>query len=305
MSAHDPLDPLDELIARLERAAEQLRSGELSADAAATLVEDCAALATQASAELERRARSELHAPRPGRTRCCAGPAVDSRLRERRATRDHLRAEVEELPGGDALLRGAADGGAGGGDALLAAGGRQAHPPGARAGDARARSGSSTREVLPLAGAIELIHTYSLIHDDLPAMDDDELRRGQPTCHVASARTWRSSPGDGLYAEAFHQLLPSSAPRPSGCWRAAAELAARDGRQRHGGRPVRRRQGLAPRGPAGLRRLHELKTGRLIAASVMCVLLLARRGRTCDNRPCAVSRQSWVCCSRSSTTSST
>jgi hypothetical protein len=66
MSAHDPLDPLDDLIGRLERAAEQLRSGELSSDAAATLVEDCAALATQASSELERRARSELHAPAPG-----------------------------------------------------------------------------------------------------------------------------------------------------------------------------------------------------------------------------------------------
>ncbi len=62
----DPLDPLNELIGRLERAAEQLRSGELSADAAATLVEDCAALANQAGTELESRARSELHAPLPG-----------------------------------------------------------------------------------------------------------------------------------------------------------------------------------------------------------------------------------------------
>ncbi|HEX4108841.1 MAG TPA: hypothetical protein VHX88_11940 [Solirubrobacteraceae bacterium] len=52
-------DALDELIGRLERAAEQLRSGELSPDAAATLVEDCAALATQASAELDRRSRLE------------------------------------------------------------------------------------------------------------------------------------------------------------------------------------------------------------------------------------------------------
>ncbi len=66
MSAIDALDPLDDLIDRLERAAEQLRSGELSSDAAATLVEDCAALATQASTELERRVRSELHAPLPG-----------------------------------------------------------------------------------------------------------------------------------------------------------------------------------------------------------------------------------------------
>jgi hypothetical protein len=56
---------IDELIARLERAAEQLRSGELSADAAATLVEDCAVLATQASAELERLARAEATPPPP------------------------------------------------------------------------------------------------------------------------------------------------------------------------------------------------------------------------------------------------
>ena len=45
--------------------------------------------------------------------------------------------------------------------------------------------GRAPDEVLPLAAAIEMIHTYSLIHDDLPAMDDDELRRGKPTCHVA------------------------------------------------------------------------------------------------------------------------
>ena len=57
---------LDDLIDRLERAAEQLRSGELSTDAAATLVEDCAALAAQASAELERLARASQHEPLPG-----------------------------------------------------------------------------------------------------------------------------------------------------------------------------------------------------------------------------------------------
>jgi hypothetical protein len=59
-------DLLDDLITRLERAAEQLRSGELSSDAAATMVEDCAALATQAGAELERRARADISAPAPG-----------------------------------------------------------------------------------------------------------------------------------------------------------------------------------------------------------------------------------------------
>ena len=57
---------LDDLVGQLERAAEQLRSGDLSADAAATVVEDCAALASQASAELDRRAREAQRDPLPG-----------------------------------------------------------------------------------------------------------------------------------------------------------------------------------------------------------------------------------------------
>ena len=65
-AGHDEDATLDELVERLERAAEQLRSGDLSADAAATVVEDCAALASQASAELERRAREAGRDPLPG-----------------------------------------------------------------------------------------------------------------------------------------------------------------------------------------------------------------------------------------------
>jgi exonuclease VII small subunit len=57
---------LDDMISRLERAAEQLRSGELSQDAAASMVEDCAALATQAASELEELTRAEVPAPPPG-----------------------------------------------------------------------------------------------------------------------------------------------------------------------------------------------------------------------------------------------
>jgi hypothetical protein len=60
------VERLDDLITRLERAAEQLRSGELSADAAATMVEDCAVLATQAAAELEQLTRAEVSGPPPG-----------------------------------------------------------------------------------------------------------------------------------------------------------------------------------------------------------------------------------------------
>ncbi len=66
MSEQPSMQRLDELVERLERAAEQLRSGELSADAAATLVEDCAALATQASNELDRLARAEISPTAPG-----------------------------------------------------------------------------------------------------------------------------------------------------------------------------------------------------------------------------------------------
>jgi hypothetical protein len=60
------VEHLDDVITRLERAAEQLRSGELSSDAAATLVEDCAALATQAASELEALTRAEASVPPPG-----------------------------------------------------------------------------------------------------------------------------------------------------------------------------------------------------------------------------------------------
>jgi len=61
--------------------------------------------------------------------------------------------------------------------------------------------------VLPLAAAIELIHTYSLIHDDLPAMDDDRLRRGRPTCHVAFGEDVAILAGDGLFAEAMRLVV--------------------------------------------------------------------------------------------------
>ncbi|HLL91940.1 MAG TPA: polyprenyl synthetase family protein, partial [Solirubrobacteraceae bacterium] len=89
--------------------------------------------------------------------------------------------------------------------------------------------GVGQREVLPLAGAIELIHTYSLIHDDLPAMDDDALRRGQPTCHVKFGEDVAILAGDALYAEAFGHLLARQRSTPEQVLAAAAELAAATG----------------------------------------------------------------------------
>jgi geranylgeranyl diphosphate synthase type II len=128
---------------------------------------------------------------------------------------------------------------------------------------------------LPLAGAIELIHTYSLIHDDLPAMDDDALRRGQPTCHVKFGEDVAILAGDGLYAEAFHHLLSERTAPPERILAAAAELAAATGVGGMVGGQYADVSPLTPSGPQALRRLHELKTGRLIGASVLCVLRLA------------------------------
>ena len=134
--------------------------------------------------------------------------------------------------------------------------------------------GLPQREVLPLAGAIELIHTYSLIHDDLPAMDDDDLRRGQPTCHVKFGEGVAILAGDGLYAEAFRHLLIHQRAAPERVLAAAAELATATGVNGMVGGQYADISAPAPDGPAALRRLHELKTGRLIGASVLCVLLL-------------------------------
>jgi len=66
--------------------------------------------------------------------------------------------------------------------------------------------GGHAAAVLPAACAIELIHTYSLIHDDLPAMDDDSMRRGRPTLHVVAGEGMAILAGDGLLTEAFHVL---------------------------------------------------------------------------------------------------
>ena len=75
--------------------------------------------------------------------------------------------------------------------------------------------GGDPGEALPVACALEMIHTYSLIHDDLPAMDDDDLRRGQPTCHKKFGEATAILAGDGLLTEAFHTLA-AEAPRFEG-----------------------------------------------------------------------------------------
>jgi geranylgeranyl diphosphate synthase type II len=131
------------------------------------------------------------------------------------------------------------------------------------------------RWALPLAAAVELIHTYSLIHDDLPAMDDDDLRRGRPTCHVAFGEDVAILAGDGLYAEAFSLLLSEQQAEAERLLAAARELAMATGVRGMVGGQYIDVAGTALPGADGLRHLHELKTGRLIAASIECVLILA------------------------------
>src|SRR3954452_21799396 len=95
----------------------------------------------------------------------------------------------------------------------LLAGGKRIRPVLALA-TARA-IGRDAAEVLPFAAALELIHTYSLIHDDLPAMDDDDLRRGRPTNHKAHGEDVAILAGDGLYAEAFRHVLTAQRAEPA------------------------------------------------------------------------------------------
>ena len=130
--------------------------------------------------------------------------------------------------------------------------------------------GAGGEKVLPLAAAIELIHTYSLIHDDLPAMDDDDLRRGRPTCHVKYGEDVAILAGDALYAEAFRHLLTDQEGDPASVLAAGRELAAATGVDGMvGGQYID-----VADADVDLRTLHQLKTGRLICAAVTCTLHL-------------------------------
>jgi geranylgeranyl diphosphate synthase, type II len=134
--------------------------------------------------------------------------------------------------------------------------------------------GAEPGSMLPAAAAIELIHTYSLIHDDLPAMDDDDLRRGRATSHVVFGENVAILAGDGLFAEALRLFTEQQQGEPSAVLAALRELLGAIGVDGMvGGQYVDVTQ--EELGPDQLRDLHALKTGRLIAASVGVVLVLA------------------------------
>ena len=127
--------------------------------------------------------------------------------------------------------------------------------------------GREPAEVLPAACALELVHTFSLVHDDLPALDDDDLRRGQPSSHVRFGEGVAILAGDALLTEAFQLVLRYESPE------AARELAAAT-LGMIGGQYV----DVTTDGDLdadGLVHLHELKTGRLLRASVTCAVAVA------------------------------
>jgi geranylgeranyl diphosphate synthase type II len=136
--------------------------------------------------------------------------------------------------------------------------------------------GREPAELLPAACSLELVHTFSLVHDDLPALDDDDLRRGQPSAHVRFGEGVAILAGDALLTEAFRLAL--AYPSPS----VGRELA-RATLGMIGGQYV----DVTANGNLdedALARLHHLKTGRLLAACVGCALAVAELSEE-DSRP--------------------
>jgi geranylgeranyl diphosphate synthase type II len=132
--------------------------------------------------------------------------------------------------------------------------------------------GGTVVQALPVACAVEMIHTYSLIHDDLPSMDDDSLRRGRPTSHVVFGEAIAILAGDALQSHAFAVLaepLPLCKVPAERRLRAVAELAKASGAPGMVGGQVFDLESEGKPVDAGtLERIHRHKTGALIRAAV-------------------------------------
>jgi len=153
---------------------------------------------------------------------------------------------------------------------------------------ARMVSGGSTLDsaAAELGAAIEMIHTYSLIHDDLPALDNDDLRRGQPTCHVAFGEATAILAGDALQTLAFQTLANLHCPAPTVVAilrEVSAAISTGVGADLPGGLPPGmiggqvmdlESEGASPTAEL-VERIHRAKTGALITVSVVAGGLLA------------------------------
>ena len=140
--------------------------------------------------------------------------------------------------------------------------------------------GGEERMLVRLGSALELIHTYSLIHDDLPALDDDDLRRGKPTSHRAFGESTAILAGDALLTLAF-EVLSSPGPPPEACkLRVIHELAHALGTEGGmiGGQVIDLCMAGQKADSRTLEYIHSAKTGAFIRAAVRCGALYAQGG---------------------------
>jgi geranylgeranyl diphosphate synthase type II len=150
--------------------------------------------------------------------------------------------------------------------------------------------GGSPDGALPAACAVEMVHTYSLVHDDLPAMDDDDLRRGRPTCHKRYGEALAILAGDALLTGAFQVLAEGYPPRTAAV--STAELAAASGSAGMVGGQVLDlgAEGKVPMtGPPqtadDLEGVHRRKTGALFLAALRLGLFAAQGERPAGPDP--------------------
>lgn len=129
--------------------------------------------------------------------------------------------------------------------------------------------GGKTKAALPLAAAVECIHTYSLIHDDLPSMDNDDLRRGRPTSHKVFGEGVAVLAGDALLTIAFEIAAQAEPTRRYKTRDIILEIAAAAGSRKLIAGQVADLEGEGqPIDRAGLRYIHENKTAAMLATSV-------------------------------------
>jgi geranylgeranyl diphosphate synthase type II len=145
--------------------------------------------------------------------------------------------------------------------------------------------GGTAWDALPAAEAVELMHTYSLIHDDLPCMDDDDLRRGKPTNHKVFGEYTAVLAGDALQTEAFRAILSSGMPPAvkAGCAAVLAEAAGADGMC--AGQQLDMDWEGRPLSEAELREISTRKTGAIIGAA--CVMGCIAGGGTEEQKHAA------------------
>lgn len=137
-------------------------------------------------------------------------------------------------------------------------------------------AGADPSTLLPTACAIEFVHSYSLIHDDLPAIDNDDMRRGKPTCHRVFGEAMAILAGDALFSEAFHLIAHRQAGAPERVLRALQGLAEATGvRGMVGGQVLDIQMTGEIAEVEQLQAMHLNKTARLIAFSAGSGAVLA------------------------------